>query len=203
MELSECPEPGQGEKYPDSFPNKICMGEFPTGPPVGVCGFVFFNHSAPHKQHCAASSSHPETETPQAHPQEADNSVDMPVAAEEVASVITKKQSAKVHGLGGCQAKFDIKLFNLLGFCLTVFWRCFSCFLPFKSHIWQGFFSPTKINTGFYLENTELLTENPGYLIMMKISSNAFSRLAKLGLNCVQLKCCSGLRHALSHPTSL
>jgi len=49
----------------------------------------------------------------------------MPVAAEEVASVITNKQSAKVHGLGGCQAIFDIKLFNLLGFCLTVLLEMF------------------------------------------------------------------------------
>lgn len=75
------------------------------------------------------------TETPQACPQEADNSVDMLVAAEEVASVITNKQPAKVHGLGGCHAKFDIKLFNLFCFCLTVLWRCSYCFLLFKSCI--------------------------------------------------------------------
>lgn len=61
------------------------------------------------------------TETPRARPQEAYNSVGTPVAAEEVASVTTNKQSAKVRSLGGCQAKFDIKLFNLFGFCLTVF----------------------------------------------------------------------------------
>lgn len=56
------------------------------------------------------------TEIPQARPHEADNSVDMPVAAEEVASVITNKQSAKVHSLGGRQAKFDIKYLTFLTF---------------------------------------------------------------------------------------
>lgn len=83
----------------------------------------------------------------------------MPVAAEEVASVITNKQSAKVHGLCGCQNKFDIKLFSLPGFCLLV-WTCFSCFLAFKSHTWQDFHPliPTplqKKNRDFGIVNRE------------------------------------------------
>lgn len=76
------------------------MGEFPTGPPVGVCGFVFFSITRLHISNTVQLGAPARrTETPQAHPQEADNSVDMPVAAEEVASVISSKQSAKVHGL--------------------------------------------------------------------------------------------------------
>lgn len=132
MDLSECSEPqSREEKYPSSFPKEVCMGVFPTRALVGVCGTVFFSPSAPHKNIV-------QLEILWAHPQEADNSVDMPVAAEEVASVTTNKQSAKVQSLGGCQNKFDIKLFCLFGFCLLV-WRCFPCFLTFKSHIWQDF----------------------------------------------------------------
>lgn len=62
------------------------------------------------------------TATPQAHPQEADNSVDVPVAAEEVASVRTNKQSTKVHSLGGCQAKFDLKYLTFLAFVVLFSW---------------------------------------------------------------------------------
>lgn len=127
----ECSEPGQGAKNtPVHFLTRYAW-ENSLGIQVGVCGSVVFSPWVPHANAV-------QLETPWAHPQEADNSVDMPVATEEVASVITNKQSAKVHGLGGCQNKFDIKLFCLFGFCLVV-WRCFSCFLTFKSHVWQDF----------------------------------------------------------------
>lgn len=145
MELSECTEPGQGEKYPDSFPNEICMGEFPTGRPMGFAALCFSITQLHINNIVQLRAPTRRTETPQACPQEADNSVDMPVAAEEVASVITNKQSAKVHSLGDCQTKFSIKFFDLFGFCLTAFWRCFSCFLIFKTHMWQSF-SPSPPN---------------------------------------------------------
>lgn len=117
-DLSGCWETGQGEKIPSSFPNEVCMGEFPTGTPVGVCGSVFFNPSAPHKNVVQLGALTWSTETPWAHPQEADNSADVPLAAEEVASVKTNKQSAKVHGLAVARINLTWNYLASLAFVL-------------------------------------------------------------------------------------
>lgn len=164
MELSECPEPGQGEKYPDSFPNEICMGEFPTGRPVGFAALCFSITQLHINNIVQLQAPTRRTETPQACPQEADNSVDMRVATEEVASVITNKQSAEVHSLGGCQTKFGIKLFNLSAFVLLLSGdvSLASCYLKLACGGLSPF--PLQINTGSYLENMELITANPVFI---------------------------------------
>lgn len=128
-----------------------------------------------------------------------------------MASVITNKQSAKVHGLGGCQNKFDIKLFCLFGFCLVV-WRCFSCFLTFKSHVWQDFHPLTpSLCPQKKKKQPQKTKKQPNFEIVSRESSlyliddenilKCFQEGSKLKLNHMSLWCCSGLCHAVGNTT--
>lgn len=128
------------------------MGEFPTGALVGVCGSVFQSLSST-LEHCAAWNT--------LSPSPGSRQWCWYACCCRGSGFCYNQQAiCQSPCWGGCQNKFDIKLFCLFGFCLV--WRCPFCFLTLKSHQWQDLHPPShppphpkKSNTDFEIVKRE------------------------------------------------